>query len=230
LEPLIDIDKALNAEELRGRFLKHTRRAYRLIPSLTQPRILDIGCGKGQQTIELARLSGGEVIGIDIDLTVLTCLRQRIKQAGFGDRVRCLHVSLFDLQFDNNSFDVLWEEGVLHLLDLSRSLEKCRRLLKPEGYLVMHETTLWYESIQKKLTEFGFKLSNRHVLPKHYWWTEYGAPLERRIRAYCEMHSDASDSQEIAEYKNVVASIKGDPDKMDCGIYLLKVVNCDTGK
>lgn len=107
----MDIDKALNVEELRGRCLKHTRRAYRLLPSLEQPRILDIGCGQGQQTIELVRLSGGEVVGIDIDHTAISRLRQRIDQTSVGDRIKVIHVSLFDNKFDDKSFDVLWRRG-----------------------------------------------------------------------------------------------------------------------
>jgi len=218
----MDIDKALNVEELRGRCLKHTRCAYRLLPSLEQPRILDIGCGQGQQTMELARLSGGEVVGIDIDHSALSRLRQLIDQTSVGDRIKVIQVSLFNNKFDDNSFDVLWEEGVLHLLDASNSLAECRRLLKPDGYLVMHETILWFESTRKKLPKFGFKLMDQHMLPKHFWWTRYGAPLEERIRAYREIHGDASDSQKIAEYENMVASIKSDPDGTDCGFYLVK--------
>lgn len=223
MESSVDIDKALNVAELRGRCLKHTRQAFHLLPALKQPRILDIGCGRGQQTIELARLSGGEVVGIDIDSTVLTCFRQHIEQSGLGDRISGLHVSLFNNQFEDNCFDVLWEEGVLHLLDLSSSLAECRRLLKPGGYLVMHETILWFESIQKKLPEFGFQCTDQHILPKHFWWTDYGAPLERRIQAFCKIHGTAADSQQIAEHKNVVASIRSDPDKTACGIYLLRL-------
>ena len=139
----MDIDEVLNVEELRGRCLEHSRQAYRLLPPLVQPRILDIGCGQGQQTMELARLSGGEVVGIDMDLSALSRLRQRINQAGLGHRIKAIHVSVFDNGFDDNSFDVLWEEGVLHLLDMSRSLSECQRLLKPEGYLVIHESIAW---------------------------------------------------------------------------------------
>lgn len=47
------VDDALNVEELRGRFLEHSRQAYRLLPPLEKLRILDIGCGRGQQTMEL---------------------------------------------------------------------------------------------------------------------------------------------------------------------------------
>jgi len=150
----MDIDKALNVEELRGRFLKHTRRAYRLLPSLEQPRILDIGCGLGQQTMELARLSGGQVVGIDIDHTAVSRLQQRIDQANVGDRIKVIHVSLFDNKFDDDCFDIIWEEGVLHLLDAFKSFAECRRLLKSNGYLVMHETILWFESSQKKTPRF----------------------------------------------------------------------------
>ena len=218
----MNIDKALDLEELRGRMLKHTRLAYRLLPSIEHPRILDIGCGQGQQTMELARLSGGEVLGIDIDQAALARLRQRIDQTRTGDRIKVIHVSLFENKFDDNSFDVLWEEGVFHLLDVNRCFAECRRLLKPNGYLVMHETILWYERIRKKIPEFGLRLMDQHILPKHYWWTNYGSPLEERIRAYREYHGDASDSPELSEHEKVVTDIKSDPDSTDCGIYIVK--------
>ncbi len=103
----MDIDQALNVEELRGRSLEHSRRAYRLLPPLEQPRILDIGCGQGQQTMELARLGGGEVVGIDIDESALSGLQQRIDQADLSYRMKAIHASLFDNGFDDNSFDRL---------------------------------------------------------------------------------------------------------------------------
>ena len=218
----MDIDHVLNVEELRGRCLEHSRRAYRLLPPLEQPRILDIGCGQGQQTMELALLGGGEVIGIDIDPVALSRLRHRIDQAGLGHRIQALPVSLFDNGFDDNSFDLLWEEGVLHLLDATRSLPECRRLLKPNGYLVLHETIRWFESIRAKLPESGFELMDQHMLPKRFWWTDYGAPLEERIRAYRETHGDVSDSPQLTEQERVVATIKSDPDRTDCGFYLVR--------
>jgi SAM-dependent methyltransferase len=218
----MDIDQVLNVEELRGRCLEHSRQAYRLLPQLEQPRILDIGCGQGQLTMELARLAQSEVIGIDIDQAALSRLRQRIDEACLGGRIKAIHVSLFDNEFDNNSFDLLWEEGVFHLLDVSRSLSECRRLLKPDGYLVMHETIVWFESIREKLPEFSFELVNQHMLPKHFWWTDYGAPLEQRIRTYLEIRGDATDFPKLAEYKGIVADIKSDPDRTDSGIYLVR--------
>ena len=43
-----------------------TARAYAAASDLPpQPKILDIGCGPGMQTLDLAKLSGGEIIAID---------------------------------------------------------------------------------------------------------------------------------------------------------------------
>ena len=220
----MDVDQTLNIEELRGRFLKHTRRAYRLLPLRKQPRILDIGCGQGQQTMELARLGEGEVVGIDTDVAALSRLRQRIDRAGLDHRIKAIHVSVYDNGFDDDSFDILWEEGVLHLLDASRSFFECRRLLKPNGYLVMHESIEWLESIREKLQKFSFEFVDQYLLPKNCWWTDYGAPLEERIRAYRQIHKDVADSPKLAEHENIVASIKSNPDRTDSGFFLARKV------
>jgi cyclopropane fatty-acyl-phospholipid synthase-like methyltransferase len=49
---------------------------------LTRPRILDVGCGPGGPTLELARLSDGEIIGLDIHQPSLDKLSRRIEEAG----------------------------------------------------------------------------------------------------------------------------------------------------
>jgi hypothetical protein len=112
----------------------------------------------------------------------------------------------------------IWEEGVFHLLDASKTFTECRRLLKPNGYLVMHETILGFESSKTKLPDFGFKPMDEHILPKHLGWTNYGAPLKDRIRAYRDVHGNSSDSKKLSEYDSVVVSIESDPDRSDCGM------------
>ena len=47
-------------------------------------------------------------------------------------------------------------------------------------------------------------------------------PLEKRIHAYLEANRDAADSPKLAEHESMVATIKSDPDRTDCGIYLLR--------
>lgn len=46
-----------------------------MLPRLDNPRIMDVGCGTGVVTIELARLSGGSIVGVDTDKLALDKLQ-----------------------------------------------------------------------------------------------------------------------------------------------------------
>jgi 2-polyprenyl-3-methyl-5-hydroxy-6-metoxy-1,4-benzoquinol methylase len=218
----IDVENALGVQELRMRALEHTRKAFGLLPALNGPRILDIGCGQGATTFELARLGGGEVVGIDIDEKALSRLHTRIEESGLSERVTTRRCSFLDSRLAAGSFDVLWEEGVLHLLDAAKSFEVCQRLLKPGGFLVMHERVVWFEKVRKEATAKGFALVACHHLPRRFWWTAYGAPLEARIRAFRETHGETPESPEVTRYANEVARIKADPDQTDSGFFILQ--------
>ncbi len=87
---------------------KYTRKAFRMLPRLEKPRILGIGCGIGDPTLELARLTRGEIIGIDIKQSALDRLRAKIEKAGLSHRMKDLNCSMFNMDFPDESFDVLW--------------------------------------------------------------------------------------------------------------------------
>jgi len=58
---------------------KYTRKAFRMLPELDKPRILDVGCGPGGPTLELARLSQGKVIGLETQQPFLDRLTRKIE-------------------------------------------------------------------------------------------------------------------------------------------------------
>ena len=217
---MTDMYHVLGIEELRTRILAHTRKAYALLQLPERARILDIGCGRGLQTVELARLSEGDIVGIDIDNSALSQLRQRVEREDLSTRITVVSRSLYESGFADESFDLLWEEGVLHLLDASKSFRECHRVLKTGGLLVMHETISWFEGVKNILPGFGFRHVVDHLLPKHYWWTEYGAPLEERIRLYREAAGGAVESGDLAPYEQEVIMIKADP--MACGFFVIQ--------
>jgi methylase of polypeptide subunit release factors len=74
---------------------KYTTRAFQAIPRIEAPTILDIGCGSGVPTLELSRRCDGEVIGLDIDRSLLDLLEEKIRRAGLSDRVRAVEGSMF---------------------------------------------------------------------------------------------------------------------------------------
>ena len=90
---------------------EYTRKALQMLPKWEQPRILDIGCGPGGPTLELARLSGGHVIGTDIHQPYLDSLFQKIEEARLSDRVEAMNCPMFEMGFPGESFDIIWAEG-----------------------------------------------------------------------------------------------------------------------
>ena len=224
MESTDEIDRALGIDELRAGFLQYTREAYALLPALGQPRVLDIGCGSGLPTIELARLSGGDVVGIDTDAAALTRMRQRVEEAGLSHRVKAVNASLYESGLPGGSFDLLWEEGLLHQLDLSKSLAACHRLLRPSGFLVMHETISWFEGVEPRLGGFGFRLVKARLLPSHCWWTDYYAPLEARVRKLREGRNGDARVAGLARYQREIDMVKTDPGRVDCGFFVARSV------
>jgi ubiquinone/menaquinone biosynthesis C-methylase UbiE len=104
----------MGKDKIRKRLIKYTREAFRLIPRMEKPRILDIGCGSGVPTLELARLSRGEVIGIDIDQPALDKFAAKIAESGLSDRAKALNCSLINMDFPEETFDIIWV-GRLHI-------------------------------------------------------------------------------------------------------------------
>ncbi len=218
----MDLYDALGMEALRAGFLDHTRKAYALLGELDRPRILDVGCGTGLPTIEIARLSHGEIIAIDTDEQALGELRRRVEREGLARRVVAVKASLYDTCFPDESFGVVWEEGVLHLLEPTRSLAQCHRLLAPRGFLIMHETVTWLEEARDLLRSSGFEPEDRYLMPRLCWWTDYYAPLEARIRKLRDAMGDEIDCPELAQYEREISMVKKDPGRFHCGFFLFR--------
>jgi len=103
-----------------------------------EKRLLDYGCGNGEDSIVAAQ-HGAFVVGIDIsDVSIANC-RQRALEAGVSDRTKFLVMDAESLQFDDNSFDIVVEYGVLHHVDFSAAMSEIRRVLKPDGEAICTE-------------------------------------------------------------------------------------------
>ena len=168
-------------DHLREGLVKYTRKAFQIVPKRPMPHILDIGCGSGVPTLELARLSQGEVIGIDIDQPALDRFTTKIKEAGLTNRVQALNRSIFDMDFVDASFDVIWSEGSIYAIGFERGLREWKRFLKPNGFMVVHDEQGNVTEKMEQISNCGYELLGRFILSKETWWTEYFAPLEKLI-------------------------------------------------
>ncbi len=217
--------KELDADGLRTVFLKYTREAFKNIPKIDKPQILDIGCGTGMPTLELVKLSDSEITGIDIDQGALDKLNLKIKQEGLSDRIRLYSRSAYDTKFGDETFDIIWEEGVIHLLDLKKVLTECNRVLKLNGFMISGETTNWADRKLKHFPNFGFKLVKQISWEKECWWKEYYAPLEEKINILRKKHNKLDDIEEIKRYVMEIEMVKKNPSGFDCVSYILQKIS-----
>lgn len=217
-----DILEGLDVEGLRADLLEYTRQAYLALPAMGHPRVLDIGCGTGQPTIELARLSGEAIVAIDVDGRALAELRRSLARHDLADRVQPLRCSLLRSPFMPASFDILWEEGVLHLLDANKALAECRRLLRPDGFLVAAETITWFERTRELISKHGFELTRCLFMPEGCWWTQYYGPLRERVERVREAIPGGVARQVLQRYEHEIQMVSRDPRAFDCAHYLLR--------
>ena len=166
---------------VRARLCKFTRRAFLLLPKLDSPYILDVGCGSGVSTMELAELCNGRIVALDIDEHALNRLDARIKKAGLSHRMRTLKRSMLDMDFPEQSFDIIWSEGSIYVVGFEKGLREWSRFLKPKGFLMVHDETGTIDEKLKLIASCGYDLIDYFILDQDVWWNEYCVPLQKLI-------------------------------------------------
>lgn len=179
-----------------------TKKAYAMLKKIPpHPRILDVGCGPGMQTLELARISGGQILAVDVYQPFLDKIAQNAAEAGLSERIRTVNKSMLEMEFDLESFDVIWAEGSIFIQGFERGLRDWRKFLKKGGYLAVSELA-WlkenppeeplkffmaeYPAMQthegnlKIIAKVGYKLINSSIFTKADWLNYYN-PVEIKL-------------------------------------------------
>jgi len=113
------------------------------VPHITPAmKILDVGCGPGNITTGLAALvPQGSVVGMDIVEDVLAQARDYANSKG-QTNVTFVAGSVFNLDFEDNTFDAVYAHHVLqHLHDPVAALKEMRRVVKPGGVIAIRDLT-----------------------------------------------------------------------------------------
>ncbi len=112
-----------------------------LLPHLKDgDHLLDVGCGPGTITMDLAEIvAPGDVIGIDRSEVVIERARQAAEARSLSNL--SLRVGdVYNLDFEDDSFDVVYAHQVLqHLSDPVRALVEMRRVLRDGGWLAVRD-------------------------------------------------------------------------------------------
>jgi demethylmenaquinone methyltransferase / 2-methoxy-6-polyprenyl-1,4-benzoquinol methylase len=101
---------------------------------ISNPGILDLGCGTGDLSILFSRI--GPVAGCDFSHPMLQIAARKIKGNGMDGSVSLIEADALQLPFPDTSFDVVVSAFVLrNLADMDRGLQEMRRVLRPGGVM-----------------------------------------------------------------------------------------------
>jgi ubiquinone/menaquinone biosynthesis C-methylase UbiE len=122
------------------------------LDALPAQRVLDAGCGGGRYTAAWRKLGARAATGLDLSPRNIQTAREQAAQAG----IRNLEFevgNVLALPFDNDSFDVVFSNGVLHhTTDWQRGVAECVRVLKPGGlgwlYLIENPGGLFWDVME----------------------------------------------------------------------------------
>jgi demethylmenaquinone methyltransferase/2-methoxy-6-polyprenyl-1,4-benzoquinol methylase len=102
-------------------------------------KALDICCGTGRMTRELARTAGiyGQVIGLDFSENMLRIAQKTLNNYEYKSVIKFIQGNAMELPFNDNSFDTVtvgW--GLRNVPDMNRVISEMMRVVKPGGTVV----------------------------------------------------------------------------------------------
>jgi arsenite methyltransferase len=108
--------------------------------------VLDLGCGRGGETMQAAALSGDAGRAVGLDLTEAMVEKAEKSAASRGVRnVRFLVGDIENLPFGNDSFDRVISNCVInHARDKGKVYAEIFRVLKPGGFFVVSDAVTKY--------------------------------------------------------------------------------------
>lgn len=114
--------------------------------------VIDVGCGGGRYTVAWRLLGAGKALGYDISATGIADARRRVDSSEI-DNVNFQEGNVLSLPFADNSFDIVYSNGVLHhTTDWQKGVAELVRILKPGGmgwlYLIENPGGLFWDLIE----------------------------------------------------------------------------------
>jgi ubiquinone/menaquinone biosynthesis C-methylase UbiE len=198
-----------------------TRKAYRMCNNLPQkPEILDIGCGSGTPTLELARISAGTITALDNYQPMLDTLNKQAQAEGLAGRITTVNGSMFELPFAPGTFDLIWSEGAIFIIGFEKGLREWKPLLKKGGYIVISELTYIRQDIpqglktywkkveaavqfnednRKIIRDAGYAEVGDFILPASGWRDDFYIPLQENLHTFKKLYASDAGTLEILD-------------------------------
>ena len=120
------------------------RRKVVKIASETAPqRVLDIATGTGDLAIALKKTNATQIIGLDISPGMLAIGKDKVKALSLDKTITMVLGDSENLSYEDNYFDLVTVAfGVRNFENLEKGLGELFRVLRPQGKLIILETSV----------------------------------------------------------------------------------------
>ena len=145
-----------------GSDIKWRKFVVQKVAEIRPTAVLDVATGTGDLAIALTEIEGVKITGLDISEGMLSVGREKVAKRNLTDRITLVQGDSEQLPFADETFDAVTVGfGVRNFEDLEKGLSEIKRVLKPNGRLVVLET-----SVPEKFPfRQGYHLYTNYVMP-----------------------------------------------------------------
>lgn len=178
--------------------VKWRKRVVRILKQKSPENILDIATGTGDLAINLVETGASKIVGLDISKGMLEVGKTKVVKKQLEGKVEMVVGDSENLQFEDGTFDAVTVAfGVRNFENLDKGLSEIYRVLKPNGTLVVLETSVPTKTPFKQ----GYKFYSKYILPV------IGKIFSKDRSAYQYLSDSASVFPHGREFNNILGKI-----------------------
>jgi demethylmenaquinone methyltransferase/2-methoxy-6-polyprenyl-1,4-benzoquinol methylase len=145
-----------------GNDVKWRKHIYKIANHLNPVDVLDIATGTADIAMELSKIKGSKITGLDISEKMLNVGREKIVDRSLQDKITLVSGDAENLNFSKNTFDLISIGfGVRNFQNLKKGLSESFRVLRDGGTLIVLETSV----PQNTFIKFFYLLFSRTFIP-----------------------------------------------------------------
>lgn len=129
----------------------------------TYTQCLDIGCGRGAQTLVLAKHLKGTITALDFHQPFLDDLHSSAARESNTAQIVTICMDMQKLSALSESYHLIWSEGAIYNIGFEKGLKVCASLLKKDGIVVF--------------SDMNYRTKNPSAEVKSFWQKEYPGML-----------------------------------------------------
>ncbi|MGB2759034.1 MAG: bifunctional demethylmenaquinone methyltransferase/2-methoxy-6-polyprenyl-1,4-benzoquinol methylase UbiE [Maribacter stanieri] len=142
--------------------IKWRKKVVEILKKEQPESILDIATGTGDLAIALVSTGAKKIVGLDISPGMLSVGKEKVTDKNLDNTIEMVVGDSENLVFADNSFDAVTVSfGVRNFETLTTGMAEILRVLKPNGSLVILETSVPTKTPYKQ----GYKFYTKNILP-----------------------------------------------------------------